>query len=108
MAHLVFSASEQLSTTSEAKTTTAKDAHTAVNLAKAFYDRQRDPSAFEAFHQQVPKDAKDKTEPPTLPRCRKAPKRADDVSSGPMHRFDSPADLFRQQYFEVMESLSGE
>ena len=108
MAHLVFSASEQLSTNLQAKNTTAQDAYTAVNLSKAFYDRQRDPSAFEAFYQQVVKDAEGKTEPLTLPRYRKAPKRAHDISSGPTHRFDSPADLFRQQCFQVMESFSGE
>ena len=53
MAHLIFSASEQLSTTLQAKNATAQDAYTAVNLAKAFYDRQKDPPAFEAFYQQV-------------------------------------------------------
>ena len=51
MADLVFSASEQLSTTLQAKNTTAQDAYTAVNLAKALYDRQRDPPATEALYQ---------------------------------------------------------
>lgn len=106
MAHLVFSASEQLSTTLEAKNTTAQDAYTAVNLANAFYERQRNSSAFQAFYQQVVKDAEGKTEPPTLHRYRKALRHADDVSSGPTHRFNTPVDLFRQQYYEVMESLS--
>ena len=95
-------------TTFQAQNTTAQDAYTAVNLAKTFYDRQREPFAFEAFYQQEVKNAEGKTEPPTLSRYRKAPKRTDDISWGPTHRFDSPGDLFRQQYFEVMENLSGE
>ena len=42
LAHLVFSASEQLSITLQNKDTTTQDANIAVNLAKAFYIRQRD------------------------------------------------------------------
>ena len=95
MAHLIFSASEQLSITLQAKNTTVQDAYTAVNLTKAFYERQRNPSAFEAFYEQVVKDAEGKTEHPTLPRYSKAPGHADDGSSGPTHRFNRPVDFFR-------------
>lgn len=106
LAHLVFSAAEQLSVTLQAKDTTVQDACTAANLAKAFYNRHRELSEFQNFYQKVLAEANDKTEPPVLPRYRHAPKRLDDGSQP--HRFTSPEEFYRQHYFQVMESLSGE
>ena len=108
MAYLAFSASEQLSSTLQRKNTTVQESFIATNLTKSFYDRQRDPSAFLAFYKQAASDAEGKTDPPTLPRYRKAPRHADDLSSGQTHRYDSPCDFYREQYFQTMESLSGE
>ena len=49
---------------------------------------------------------KDKTEEPVLPRYRKARKRLDDGSHP--HTFEDPKSYFRQQYFESLETLTGE
>ena len=107
LAHLVFSTSEQLSITLQNKDTTAQDANIAANLAKAFYVRQRDLAAFQSFYQNVITNADGKTEPPALPpRYSNIPRRYDDGSL--QYRFSNPEEYYRQQYFQVMESLPGE
>ncbi|KAL5497572.1 hypothetical protein EMCRGX_G014068 [Ephydatia muelleri] len=106
LAHVVFGASEQLSTTLQSKDTTAQDARLAVNLCKAFYDRQRDASAFQIFYQAVLLEANGKTEPPTLPRYSNPPKRINDGDAN--FRFATAEHYHRREYFEIMESLSGE
>ena len=98
----------RLSSTLQRKKTTVQEAFIAANFAKPLYYRQRDPSAFQAFYKQVVSDTEGKTDPPTLPRYHKAPRHTDDLSSGQTHMYDSPCDFYRQQYFQIMESLSGE
>ena len=85
---------------------TAQDANIAVNLAKAFYVRQRDLAAFQSFYQSVITNANGKTEPPALPRYSNTPRMYDDGSL--QYRFSNPEEYNRQQYFQVMESLPGE
>ena len=75
LVHVVFDASERLSTPLQSKDTTAQNARIAVNLCKAFYDREREASAFQVFYQAVLIEANGKTEPPTLPRYSNPPKR---------------------------------
>ena len=68
LAHLIFSASGQLSTTLQAKDTTAQNAFTAARLTQDFKTRQREHASFKTFYEAVVTEAKDKTEPPVLPR----------------------------------------
>ena len=99
----MFSASEQLYISLQNKDVTAQDANIAVNLAKAFYVRQRDLAAFQSFYRDVITNADDKKEPP---RYSNIPRRCDDGSL--QYRFSNPEEYYRQQYFQVIESLPGE
>eukprot|EP00731_Ephydatia_muelleri_P015822 Em0009g246a len=77
-----------------------------LTFAKRFYDRQRDASAFQIFYQAVLLEANGKTEPPTLPRYSNPPKRINDGDAN--FRFATAEHYHRREYFEIMESLSGE
>ena len=45
---------------------------------KTFFSRHRSDNAFSDFYQATLKEAKDLTQPPTLPRQRQVPRRIDD------------------------------
>ena len=60
LAHLIFSASGQLSTTLQAKDTTAQNAFTAARLTQDFKTRQREHASFKTFYEAVVTEAKDK------------------------------------------------
>ena len=77
-----------------------------MNVARSFYNRQRDPLVFQTFYHGVGKDADGKTEPPVLPRYRNLPKKVKDGSAE--FRFPNVEDYYKHRYFELMESLSGE
>ena len=106
LAHLVFSASEQLSKTLQGKETNVQDACDAARATAAFYERQRNPAAFARFYEEAVAESEDKTEPPVLPRYRRKPKKIDDGE--PEHRFTNVEDYYRQQYIEIMETMAGE
>ena len=97
---------EQLSKTLQYKDINAQEVSTAVNAAKRFLERQRDPLAFESFYSSVVEEARELTEDPVLPRQRHIPRRVDD--GAPNHHFQTPEDFFRQQYFEVLDLLMNE
>ena len=44
--------------------------------------------------------------PPVRPGYRRAPKRLDDET--PAHQYELPEDMYRHQYFEVLECVTGE
>ena len=106
VAYLIFSASEQLSITLQSINTTAQDGTIAVNVARSFYNRQRDPLVFQTFYHGVVKDADGKTEQPVLPRYRNLPKKVNDGSAE--FRFPNVEEYYKHHYFELMESLLGE
>ena len=106
LSFLIFSAMEQLSKTLQYKDINAQEVSTAVNAAKRFLERQRDPLAFESFYSSVVEEARELTEDPVLPRQRHIPRRVDD--GAPNHHFQTPEDFFRQQYFEVLDLLMNE
>ena len=102
MPHLVFIASEQLSTTLQlCKNTTTQDAHA---------DRHKDPSAFYTSYQQVVSESQGRQilQPCLYIRYCRAPQHAYDESTGHTHRQSTPEDMYRQQYSEVMENLPEE
>ena len=106
LSYLVFSATEQLSLTLQAKDTTMQEAVQASKLAVNFLERQRADDAFDAFYSQVLNECKDFTDEPTLPCQRRAPKRIDSGSSA--CTFDSPKSSFRKAYYEVLDTAGGE
>ncbi len=105
LSHLVFGATEQLSLTLQYKGINAQEVSSAVSAAISFLERQRSDAAFDGFFNSTVIEAEAYTEEPTLPRKRKLPKRLDD--GGPEYS-PSPKDLFRQQYFEVLDLLVNE
>lgn len=103
---LVFTVTEQLSTTLQAKDITSQEASRAAVATKSFLHRQRSDTAFASFYHVAVKEAKDFTSEPVLPRQRKPPRRID--QGLPNHQYLSPRDYFRQQYFEVLDLLTEE
>ena len=106
LAHLIFSASEQLSITLQSKNVMVQEAMIAVNMAKQFYTRQRELSSFQPFFTSVVAESTGKTDPPLLLRYCRVPKRLD--AGDENHMFQDPEEYYRQQYFQVMDSCYGE
>lgn len=106
-AHLVFGSAEEVSKCLQAKDTTLQEALAAVNLASAFFTRQRSDSAFTLFYDQVVKIAQELgIGNPALPRYRRPPARIDDGSHP--HQFSSPQDFYRHLYFQTCDLLLSE
>ena len=77
-----------------------------INAASGFLSRQRSDSAFHTFCQSVENEARDYTLNLVLPRQIKVPRRIDDGASS--HTFTSPRHYYHQQYYEVLDILTGE
>ena len=106
LSHLIFGATEQLSSTLQYKDINAQEVSTAVSAAVAFLQRQRCDSAFDRFYDATVVEAQAYTQEPTLPRPRKVPKKLNDGAPG--HHHVSEKDHFRQQYYEVLDVVMSE
>ena len=106
LGHLVFSATEQLSVILQSYEINAQQAVSAANATKQYLQRLQSQATYETFYKAVVANAKDLTDEPTLPRNKKVPRRIDDGAQN--HCYASPSDYFRQQYFEVIDTLIGE
>jgi len=106
LCHLIFAAMEQLSKTLQYKDISAQVMATAVEAAKRFLQRQREPTVFKKFYDLVVEEACKLTSEPTLPRQRRIPQRVND--GAPNHHFLTAEDYFRQQYFEAFDLLLNE
>ena len=86
----------------------AQEASSAAASALKFLKRQRSDDQFTAFYRSVVLEVEDHTDPPTLPKQIRMPKRFDGGSDN--HHFSTPEfeDYFRQQYFEVLDLLAAE
>ena len=94
LAYLLFGASESLSRSLQVKDLSLQEALSAVNLAKSFYERQRNDQAFKSCHDKaVHKALELQIGEPILPRYRRAPRRIDEGSTP--HRFTTPVEYFR-------------
>lgn len=103
---IVFAITEQVSTTLQSKDLTAQEAINAVDMAVQFFNRQRNDSAFVNLYKITVEDSKELTQPPTLPRVRRAPKKID--SSSQAHTISSPTELYRKMYYEVLDMMTNE
>ncbi|XP_011405553.1 PREDICTED: zinc finger MYM-type protein 1-like [Amphimedon queenslandica] len=81
VSYLIFSNSEQLLTSMQAKNTTVSDATNGAHLLVTHLKSQRTESSFETFYEFVLKAFSELTDEPCLPKYRKTPKRFDDVHS---------------------------
>lgn len=107
LGYLIFGASETLSRSLQGKDTSIQEAISAVSLAKSFYKRQRTENAFQSFYDDVVITAqKLKIGEPQLPRYRRVPRRLDDGSQP--HRYSTPKEYFRHQFFEACDLLISE
>ena len=101
-AHLVFSATEQMATTLQAKTMTAEICIQARDAVMAFLQRQRCSTVFDSFYD-LTIVIQCITDKPKLPRCKRIPRRIDGDAENFQH--ETPRGYFRQQYFEVLDIL---
>ena len=107
LAHLVFSATEQVSITLQHKDINVQEALTAVRSAEHYLERQRSDTAFDLFHDSVVQEASEKgLQEPALPRQRRIPRRINDGSEN--HEYSSLREFFRHQYYEVLDLLKEE
>ena len=104
--HLVFSATEQLSCFLQTKDVSLQEALRQAAVAVRFFERNRSDEAFCYFYKQVVEESKNFTEPPTLPRIRRPPRRYDSDSDPHFHQ--TPDDYYRQMYFEVIDIIKSE
>ena len=103
LGHLVFSATEQLSSTLQTHDINAQQAISAANATKYHLQTLRNQVTYETFYKTVVANAEDLTDEPILPRKKKVPQRID--SGAQSHCYASPSEYFRQQYFEVIDTL---
>lgn len=107
LSHLIFSGTEQLSLTHQYKDITIQEATMAAEVAVQYLIRQRTDAQFEYFYTSVVKEGEKLSLVPVLPRYRQPPRRpGDDGVAG--HRFVTPEDYFRKEYFEVLDLLVNE
>lgn len=103
---IVFSATEQLSVTLQNHDINAQQAISAVNAAARYFQRLRSHSSFDSFYKAVVEAAKDLTDKPALPRQKRIPRRHNQGAENYHHT--TPDEYFRQQYFEVLDTLISE
>ena len=89
---------------SKAKTQPYKRQSTRSALCRSYLTSLRSSEKFEVFYQSVVKSAKGLTSAPMLPQYHTPPKRPGE-DAAQAHRFDTPEEYFRQQYFEAIDVL---
>ena len=108
LAHLIFSATEQLSLTLQGHDTTIQEAVHSAKMTVNYLKRLRNEDTFNRFYARIVEEAlKDLTDEPTLPRYKRPSKRIDHGTSQ-AHRYDDPKAYFRHQYYEVLDMTGGE
>ena len=100
LGHLVFNATEQLSSTLQTHDINAQQAISAAKLLSIIFKLCEVSQHMKLF---IKVFAKDLTDEPILPRNKKVPRRID--SGAQSHCYASPSDYFRQQYSEVIDTL---
>lgn len=106
LSHVIFSAAEQLSVSLQGKDTSVQEAQKACKGARNYYKRLRSEDEFTAVYDDAVRQAALLNIEPTLPRYRKRPRRLDNGQEP--HRFQSPKDLHRQEFFEALELVDNQ
>ena len=99
----LFTVTETLSVTLQAKDTTCHDASQSVDLTVRSLTRMRSDECFDGFFKGVCTEAQDICDPPTLPRKRRPPARLDDGSQPQV--FTDVQEFYRQQFFEGIDII---
>ncbi len=106
LAHTLFCAAEQVSLALQ-KNISIQDALSAVDAAKAYYQRLRSEEEFNRFYDATVQIAEQHTiGQPELPKSRRRPSRFED-GAGP-HVYPSARAYYRHTYFEACDLLSAE
>ena len=106
VSHMLFAATEQLSTNIQYNDSCVKDAVYGSKMISSFLDRQRNKESFDIFYQSTETKAAARTEEPCLPRYKRVPKRLD---SGPENvRFESAKDYYRHMYYDALDTVRGQ
>jgi hypothetical protein len=106
LSFLIFSATEQVSVHLQRKDITLQEALASVKMANQHLQRQRSDAVYQEFYAKVVKCSEDHTNPPSLPRYRRPPKKLDDGAAPTT--FQTPEDMFRKTYFEVIDLVQQE
>lgn len=106
LAHLIFSTCEQFSVNLQFIDITVQEAIKGSQLLVKHLKSQRNESKFDAFYMDVVRQASSKTEPPSLPRARKTPRRYDPGENP--HCYGVPKDRHRHIFFEALGVVYGE
>ena len=103
---MIFSITEQLSVTTQGVNTSVDDCFTAAHITLQGLAKYRSDEMFRKFFELAKEEAQDKCDPPTLPRQRQIPRRLNDGAAG--HAFQSVDDLYRKEYFDVIDNVKGD
>ena len=107
LSYLLFSAAEQVSLALQKNNIAIQDALSAVDAAKAHFNRIRSDKEFSQFYEKTLTFAEEKgIEQPVLPRNRRRPQRYDNGCES--HVFPSVKEYYRQMYYEACDLISGE
>lgn len=106
LSYLIFSGTEETSINLQMKDTSVQEALSGAELAKSYLQRMRSDNSFQQFYASVTREAEEYTEESTLPRYRRAPRELDGGSEP--HRFSSPQDYYKPQYFEAIDLVVAE
>ena len=107
LAHQIFAPAEQCSTNIQAVNVTVQEAMKAANVLTSHMGSIRNESTFNRFYDHVIHESQSLTADPELPRSRKLPRRLDHGSSE-HHQHLSPRDMYRQAYYEAIDTVSEE
>ena len=77
-----------------------------VKQVVSFLSRQRTDESFCFFYTTVLQETKHLTQPPTMPRQRRIPRRYNDGCED--HVFTSPEELYRKEYYQAFDVVIGE
>ena len=106
LAYAVFSATEQFSVNLQSRNITVQEAIRGAQLLVSHLKSLRTEAQFDAFYDQALMQSTTLTEEPQLPHYRKLPKKLDECDCP--HRYTSPKDKYRHDYFEMLELATGE
>ena len=107
LAHQIFAPAEQCSTNIQAVNVTVQEAMKAANMLTSHLCSIRNESTFNRFYDHVIHESQSLTAEPELPRSRKLPRRLDHGSSAP-HVHLCARDMYRQAYYEAVDTVSEE
>jgi hypothetical protein len=104
LGYILFLTAEQVSKNIQGEGVTVQEGLSSVNLAAAFYRRQRTEEVFDRFYDDVVAMSEDlQIGGPVLPRHRRPPARIDGGSEA--HRFSAPREYYRHLYYEACDLL---